>query len=229
MTKSTPKAICYPNARLLVFAKAPVAGCVKTRMMPYLDPLSCARLQRWLVSRTLKTVVSAALCHVELWCAPDCAHPFFRACERRYAVSLCVQRGGNLGERMFYALHRTLERADFAIIVGCDCPAISWAYLKRACELLNDAARVVVGPAEDGGYVLIGLSRTLLISGHSPAMALFTHIAWGTPAVMEQTRARLRGLGWEWHELEPLRDVDRPADLASLISVRKHEWLGGRR
>ncbi len=217
MTKAASSEIFFPNTRLLVFAKAPVAGRVKTRMMPHLDPQSCARLQRWLVELTLKATVSASICQVELWCAPDRAHPFFRACESRYGVRLCLQRGSDLGMRMFYALRRTLERVDFAIIVGCDCPAISRDYLKRACELLTDAAPVVLGPADDGGYVLIGLSRTLLISGHDPAMALFTDIAWGTPAVLEQTRARLRDLGWEWRELEPLQDIDRPSDLAYLF------------
>ncbi|MDQ3730605.1 MAG: TIGR04282 family arsenosugar biosynthesis glycosyltransferase [Pseudomonadota bacterium] len=226
MAKPAPSAIPFPNARLLVFAKAPVAGQVKTRMMPYLDPQSCAALQRWLTERTLTTAVSAAMCRVELWCAPHCAHPFFRECESRYGVALCAQWGATLGARMSFALRRALERADFAIIVGCDCPVISPAYLKRACALLVDGAPVVVGPAEDGGYVLIGLSRKTLISARDAATTLFTNITWGTPAVMEQTRARLRGVNWEWHELEPLWDVDRPTDLARL-KTQQQEWVRG--
>lgn len=207
-TRLAPGAACFPNGRLLVFAKAPVPGRVKTRLMPYLDPRGCASLQRWLIERTLTTAFSEALCPVELWCAPARAHSFLLECARRFDLALRVQHGADLGMRMHFALRGALARADFAIIIGSDCPALSPAYLARACALLADAVPIVLGPAEDGGYVLIGARNV--------SAELFTNIAWGTPAVLEQTRARLRSLNLDWRELEPLWDVDRPADLARL-------------
>jgi rSAM/selenodomain-associated transferase 1 len=197
--------VSYPDGRLLIFAKAPVPGQVKTRLMPFLDGETCARLQQWLIERVLKTATEAALCPIELWCAPDGTHPFFGECARTLGVETRVQRGLDLGLRMHHALSATLAHAPFALIIGCDCPPLNATYLTRACEALANGFPVVLGPAEDGGYVLIGARST--------AARLFEDIAWGSSVVLDETRERLRYLGWGWCELEPLWDVDRPADL----------------
>jgi rSAM/selenodomain-associated transferase 1 len=198
------------HGRLLIFAKAPVPGHVKTRLMPFLDAEGCARLQRRLIERTLEMTANARLCPVELWCAPDCNDPFFATCARRLDVQTRRQQGRDLGMRMHLALSKTLMHAQFGIIIGCDCPSLGAAYLTQACEILADGIPVVLGPAEDGGYVLIGTRRA--------TAALFDGIAWGTCAVLEQTRARLRSLRWHWVELAPLWDIDRPEDLARLTA-----------
>jgi hypothetical protein len=83
-------------------------------------------------------------------------------------------------------------------------------YLARAFALLDGGADAVVGPAEDGGYVLLGLRRM--------DKRLFEDMAWGTDRVLDQTRERLAVLGWRWQELETLWDVDRPEDLERLMS-----------
>jgi rSAM/selenodomain-associated transferase 1 len=203
-------AVRFPEGCLLIFARAPVAGQVKTRLMPGLEAESCARLQRWLVERTLTTATQAALCTVELWCAPDCSHPFFGECARRFAVDMRAQEHLDLGMRMHHGLRTILAQAEFAVIIGCDCPALDAAYLAQACEILATGDSIVLGPAEDGGYVLLGARRT------SPE--LFEGVAWGTSTVLPETRERLRRLGWRWRELTPLWDLDRPADLARLAA-----------
>ena len=115
-----------------------------------------------------------------------------------------IQSGADLGERMHKALTQTLQTADAAILIGTDCPEYDVGYLQSAFEALqhHDA---VIGPADDGGYVLIGLKRA--------EARLFQDIAWGGDRVLADTRERLAGLGWHWHELPPLHDVDEPDDL----------------
>lgn len=214
---------CSPS-RLLIFAKAPISGKVKTRLMPHLSAAECARLHRRLIVRTIRTAITADLGMVELWCAPECGHPFFTACARHLGVALRVQQGEDLGQRMNLALEAKLKEVEAAIIIGCDCPALDARYLKQANNALTGEAPVVLGPAEDGGYVLIGVHRAALIGMRRTSdngvrrivPKIFKDIAWGGPTVLTQTRERLRACGLHWRELAPLWDIDRPADLARL-------------
>lgn len=220
-----PGPAAYPEGHLLVFAKAPVPGRVKTRLMPRLDGETCARLQRQLVARALQTVAAAGLCPAELWCAPACDHPFFAECARRFAVQLRAQQGTDLGRRMHHALRDALGRAKFAVLIGCDCPSLSRAELTQACAWLADGVPVVLGPAEDGGYVLIGMHRAALLDAESGLPTLFERLDWGSSTVLAQTRARLRAAGWRWRELETLWDLDRPEDLARWAAGASTEEL----
>ncbi len=198
----------YPHVRMLVFAKAPAPGMVKTRLVPLLGAKGAARLHRRLVLHTLQQLSAAGLAPGELWCAPDPAARFFRACRERWGIALRRQRGGSLGERMGFALRATLRRAEAGVLLGTDCPAVTPAYLRAGLQALQAGNDAVLGPAEDGGYVLLGARRY--------APELFTGIPWGSSGVLEETRRRLRQLGWRWHELETLWDVDRPEDYARL-------------
>jgi rSAM/selenodomain-associated transferase 1 len=190
--------------RVIVFAKAPVAGAVKTRLIRALGAVGAARLHERLVDRTLATACAAGLGPVALACAPDRSHPFFVSRSARFEFSLTEQGAGDLGERM----HRALEAGLPALIIGADCPAMTPEYLREAAAALAVGVDAVLGPAEDGGYVLLAARRV-----HPE---VFAHIRWGGPDVMEEQRARLRALGWRWSELAPLWDVDRPGDLARL-------------
>lgn len=192
---------------IIVFAKAPEPGRVKTRLMPALGAAGAARLHRMLVSRALTEACESGLGPVELWCAPDAKHSFFAECARCFRVTLHAQGGENLGERMERAFRRNLERYSRVLLLGSDIPALDASYLRRAHDALGKAD-AVIGPAEDGGYVLIGLKR--------PAPEIFRDMGWGGPDVMERTRQKLALLGWVWRELEPLWDVDRPEDLSRL-------------
>ena len=204
MTASAAEVGC----RVIVFARAPEPGKVKTRLIPALSAAGAAELHRRLVRHTLGAATGARLGPVELWCAPDAGDPFFRECERRLGVSLSAQGEGDLGARMQRAFESALARAGRAILVGSDLPALSAQYLRDADQALVRGNKVVLGPAEDGGYVLIGLSRC------DPE--LFRDIPWGGPEVMAETRRRIASLAWRSSELPVLWDVDRPEDLGRL-------------
>lgn len=189
---------------ILVFAKAPVAGAAKTRLIPLLGADRAAKLHGALITRALATARAAAPDTLTLWCAPDAAHPFLQAAAQQHCAHLQVQHGADLGARMAHAFALTLQHAAQAICIGADCPALTPSHLRQATEALRNGDDAVFVPAEDGGYALVGLS--------SATPALFDGIHWGTNAVMAETRMRLRENDLCWSELETLWDVDRPED-----------------
>jgi hypothetical protein len=109
---------------------------------------------------------------------------------------------------MSHALRDGLVRRQRVMLIGVDIPAMTHGDLREADAALRGGCDAVLGPTEDGGYWLIGLTR------HHDC--LFQDIAWSTPAVAERTRERLRTLGWRWHELATRWDVDRPEDLGRI-------------
>jgi len=197
----------------MVFAKAPTPGSVKTRLIPALGETAAAELHRQLVVRTLRTALAAAVGPVELWCAPDARDPFFADCAEQFGVRLRNQGEGDVGARMACALGVALAEGSPALLIGSDCPVLTAAYLREAAAACAGGDHAVFGPAEDGGYVLIGLAC-------SPSPKLFDNIAWGGATVMRETRIRLSRLGWRWTELETLWDVDRPEDMPRLHRLR---------
>ena len=197
-----PSTTC--DALTIVFAKAPRAGEVKTRLIPVLGAAGAAALHGQLLHRTLVTATNAGLGPVELHCAPDDSDAFLRECGRRFGVPLAPQRGSDLGARMRHAFDDGLARHSRVILIGTDCPVLSEQHLRDAQAALADKNDAVLIPAEDGGYALIGLARC--------DARLFEGIAWGGDTVLADTRARLKALGWRWRELETLWDIDRPDD-----------------
>lgn len=200
-------------AAVAVLAKAPLAGLAKTRLAPALGFAGAARAQRSFTLDTLQCARAAALGPITLWCAPDTQHRFFRAVRKQ--VDTCVaQASGDLGARMggafqsHFAEHTGLP----LLLVGTDCPALTPGHLQQAARALQDHDVVLI-PAEDGGYVLIGMRRWV-------PQALEA-ITWSTDQVLLQTRQQLQACGASWLELEPLWDVDEPADWERL-----QRWLG---
>ncbi|MBM3356652.1 MAG: glycosyltransferase [Betaproteobacteria bacterium] len=194
---------------VMVFAKAPRPGEVKTRLIPLLGADGAAALHARLVAHALATARAAALGRLELHCAPDATDPFFGFCRRHYGAVLAPQAEGGLGARMAAAFAAALAVYPRALLIGTDCPALGARHLREAEDALLGGCDAVLGPAEDGGYVLIGLTRT--------DARLYDGIAWGGDGVLAETRTRLRALGWRWHELETLWDVDRPDDYERLL------------
>lgn len=192
------------DALVIVFAKAPRVGEVKTRLIPLLGAEGAAALHRQLLHRTLVTATNAGLGPVELHGAPDDRDDFLRDCARRFGIALLPQLGGDLGAKMCHAFDEALARHARVIIVGSDCPVLTEQHLRDAQAALADGNDAVLIPAEDGGYALIGLAQC--------DTRLFQGIAWGGSAVLAATRERLQALGWRWHELETLWDIDRPED-----------------
>ena len=188
---------------VIVFAKAPQPGAAKTRLIPLIGAEGAARFHANMVKHTLGTALNARIGPVELHCAPNTRDEFFGACAGRYRVTLYPQIGADLGARMQRAFEQSLAGHKRAIIIGCDCPVLKTYHLRAARDALADHDAVLI-PSEDGGYALIGVSRC--------DARLFEGIEWGTGGVLATTRERLRDLGWRWHELETLWDIDRPED-----------------
>lgn len=197
-----------------VFAKVPEAGVAKTRLIPALGAQGAARLQRQLTWRAMQTAQQAELGTVTLWCTPDPQHRFFRALIKKTGVSCHAQTDGDLGQRMLHAFRLHCAHGPL-LLIGTDCPALGPDDLRCAAQVLRDGNDAVFLPAEDGGYVLIGLRQ--------PQPTLFEGVAWGTGSVMEETRARLRAAGATWREPKTLWDVDRPADLGRLAGLWRDE------
>ena len=217
----------FSNQRLLIMAKAPIPGEAKTRLIPSLGAEGAAQLHQQLVLRLLDVLIPDLIAPLQLWCSPDETHPFFQACVRRYTplssqayvqhytLSLHRQQGDDLGQRMAHALVSALSDARAAIVIGCDIPELGPTQVTQACQWLEQGSDAVLGPSEDGGYYLLGLRKM--------AEPLFADIPWGSAQVAEHTRERLRGLGWQWRELETLWDVDRPQDW---VRARNAGWVG---
>lgn len=192
-----------------ILSKAPLPGLSKTRLIPRLGADGAAALQRWLLQRAVATAVIADVGPVVLWCTPDIRHPDFQRCRTFGPVSLRLQPVGDLGLRMFTAIAESPSRAG-TLVIGTDCPMLTPALLQRAASTLSKRDTVVV-PAEDGGYVLIGMREA--------SESVFGGIDWGTDRVMRQTRRMLDISGRQWSELDTLWDVDRPADFERLLAM----------
>lgn len=201
----------YPQGRILIFAKAPVPGYTKTRLIPALGAQGAADLQAKLIRKTVDMAVETDLAQVQLWTCGDEERALFDEYYAAVKGEIHNQYGNDLGARMENALAQTLGVAEFAVLIGTDCPAMGCDYLESACEALATGCDAVLGPAEDGGYVLIGLRRN-----HSH---LFENIPWSTADVLSQTRQRLDDLEWSRPELATLWDVDHPKDLKRLIAL----------
>jgi uncharacterized protein len=190
---------------IAILAKAPVPGFAKTRLIPAIGAHAAAVLQERLTERAVATAIAADVGPITLWCAPDATHSTFVKLVTSKRITLKPQPQGDLGVRMFAA---TAARNGPVLVIGTDCPALTDMHLRGAASALRDGIDVILIPAEDGGFVLIGT--------RSAQPALFTDIAWGTDTVMAQTRARIVGLRLGLAERAPLWDVDTEADLARL-------------
>jgi rSAM/selenodomain-associated transferase 1 len=197
------------KVRLIIFCKAPVPGEVKTRLIPGVGAGSAANIHARLATETIGDCIAVAEAlpdvQAELWCSPNIDHAFFQSFKAQ--LPLYPQEGGNLGERMANAC---CELRSPVVLVGTDCPPVNQEYIIEAVAQLKSHS-VVIAPAEDGGYGLIGMQ--------SPNALLFENIHWSTARVLQQTLLRCQELGVEAYELAKIWDVDEPADL--------DRWLAG--
>jgi rSAM/selenodomain-associated transferase 1 len=188
-----------------VLAKAPLPGFAKTRLIPALGAEGAALLQARLVERAVAMACAARLGPVTLWAAPDESHPLFQAIGARFGIALARQDNGDLGARMLTAMAAANAPT---LVIGTDCPALTSDHLRVAAGVLGVGSDAVIIPAEDGGYVLIGMRR--------PVRAVFSDMRWGAPSILDETRRRLKELGLTWEEPVVLWDLDLPEDLARL-------------
>ena len=193
---------------MLVFTRTPVPGQVKTRLIPAIGAARAANLHRAMLWRTVATAVQAGVGPVGLWCSPASEHPFIAEIQREFDLNVHVQRGADLGERMHLALRSQAGQTGGAVLVGTDCPFLEAQDLELAAQALRAGFDAVIGPAEDGGYYLIGVRES--------DFEVFSGIRWGSELVLAATLQKFRDRGWRWRELTTRCDVDRPADLAAL-------------
>lgn len=198
---------------LIVFAKAPIPGAVKTRLASVIGPERAARVYTDLVATTLAHAHSAwrtgVVSRIELWGSPDCESSFLRGVASAFGASRHRQCEGDLGERMAHAMTEGLQRAPAVLLIGTDCPLLDALRLAAARALLagHDA---VLGPAEDGGYVLVGASRQVP----------FTSVRWSTPHAFADTAAGFTRAGIRFDVLPVSWDVDDAAGLARWDDLR---------
>ena len=194
---------------LLVFAREPVLGRVKTRLAADVGPEAALAVYRELLALTAAAVTAVAV-PATVWLA-EAPHPAADAAQSRPewpGLPWCVQPpAGLLGERMAHAFGEAFAGgAGRVVIIGTDCPGLRPAILQQAFAAL-EAHELVVGPAEDGGYYLLGLRE--------PQPALFANKDWSTATVLPDTLADAARLGLRVAQLPVLRDVDSASDLAA--------------
>jgi rSAM/selenodomain-associated transferase 1 len=191
-----------PETRLIVMARHPEPGRVKTRLAAVLgDDRACALHRAFVLDLADRL---ASLPYEVTWAHTPTEAPFPALLPHARCVP---QVGGDLGARMAHAVAAAFaEDTRPVLVIGADVPHVPATSLAEAAEMA--ATRVVLGPAEDGGYYLIGLAR--------PIPELFRDVPWGSDAVLETTRGRARGLGLATHMLPPMFDIDEPPDLDRL-------------
>jgi rSAM/selenodomain-associated transferase 1 len=195
---------------VVVYGREPIAGRAKTRLAASIGDEAAADLYRVLLARSIHEAVSAGF-HVVLALSGKPAV----AWQPPSGVALEIQRGVDLGERLRNTFDRRFSEGwSRVIVVGSDCPAMTASHIRSAATAL-ERSDVVVGPAEDGGYWLIG-QRT-------PGTDLFTDVPWSSRRTMEATRRRLLEGGVSWTEVEQLSDVDTIEDLRRALA---NERLG---
>jgi uncharacterized protein len=193
---------------IAILAKAPIPGLVMTRLIPAIGAHAAAVLQERLTERAIATSLAADVGPVTLWCSPDATHSTFLKLVMQHRIVLKRQPEGDLGTRMLAA---TAASSSPVLVIGTDCPALTELHLRGAANALREGNDVIMIPAEDGGYVLIGT--------RVGQPALFAGIAWGTDTVLAESRARVIEQRLILTEQPPLWDVDTEADLARLERV----------
>jgi hypothetical protein len=195
-----------PRARaaILVFVRAPEAGRVKTRLAASIGADAALNVYRRLAEHTVREALAVAGAEVRVHFTPADAEAGVRAWLGD-GPALLPQADGDLGERMRGAFAWAFEDGHRrVVIIGSDLPEMRADLLGRAITLLDDH-QAVIGPARDGGYYLLGLTRL--------GEGVFEGIAWSTPGVLQATLERLATAGITPALLEPLTDVDEVGDL----------------
>jgi hypothetical protein len=193
------------QTRIVIFAKAPVPGKVKTRLISALGDEGAARLARRMLRDTLREASKVGVAEVELSADPEPSHAAWQ--DLLPEIHVTEQGPGDLGDRLARAAKRVAADGQRVIFIGTDCPALDERRLRQACWEL-ESHDAVIHPTFDGGYALLGLAR------FDPS--IFSGIEWSTSSVARVTMARIAALGWSLHIGETLQDVDEPRDLSAL-------------
>jgi rSAM/selenodomain-associated transferase 2/rSAM/selenodomain-associated transferase 1 len=203
-------------AAISIMAKAPIAGFAKTRLIPLMGAWGAARVQRQFIAQTICAAQQARIGAITLWCAADTQQRYFRALQKLQSTACEAQVGRDLGERMRRCAEHHFSQAEAAplLIIGTDCPLLSPGRLQEAARSLAHSDACLI-PAEDGGYVLLGLKKMI--------PEVFSNIDWSTSRVMSQTQERLAQAGASLAVLPELWDIDEPHDWQRWQSMYTNE------
>jgi rSAM/selenodomain-associated transferase 1 len=190
--------------RIVIFAKAPVAGLAKTRLIPALGAEQAARLARRMLLGTLQQAQAAGVGPVELCVTPGPSDPAWASLPPGEGIAWTAQSEGDLGARMAAAAERAIAGGEHVLLIGTDCPELDAARLQHAAQLLEQSDAVLY-PTFDGGYALLGLRRFDLRP--------FERMPWSTAEVAARTIECFRALDWRLSVSGALHDIDEPADL----------------
>lgn len=194
----------FSNALICIFTKPPIPGKCKTRLIPHLGEEGAAHLQEELICKIIDDLNDYKLCSFEIWQSESSDYFTNLVLNNNFDINIKTQFGADLGERMSNTFSASLKRNKKVIIIGSDCVEYSKQYLTSALQSL-DKDNAVIGPAYDGGYVLIGSTD------YYPE--IFKDISWGERCVLSQTLEKLSQLDITFSQLKVLNDIDTAADL----------------
>ena len=197
------------STSLIIFAKSPIPGKVKTRLIPHITPIEAAELYKAFVTDIICNTHKLKCEQVTIAYTPSNAEDTFRSiCNQ--SVNYLPQNGDNLGERMKNAFMYSFEKGSKrTVIIGTDSPTLPLSYIRDAFDALNEVP-VTIGPTFDGGYYLIGLSER--------NDTIFDGVDWSTSRVFSQTLTRTQELNKQLCVLPPWYDVDTSDNLEFLRS-----------
>ncbi len=199
----------YKDTVILLYAKAPLPGKVNTRLIPSTGIQVATRLQYNLLHQRLSSLTTLPICNVVLMCAPDCHHPCFCHCGDVYQLPLITQSGADLGQRMANGILQALATKSYVVVIGTDAPSLTRAAIEHSIQQLHQPSTdVVINPAEDGGYVLIGLTQNT----QAVLPTIFTGIDWGSGKVLQQTCKKIKLAGLHYKQMPTYWDIDSYAD-----------------
>lgn len=196
---------------IIIFAKAPIAGFAKTRLIPVLGAKGAGQLAQQLLGHALVEALAVERASIELCVTPAINDPLWHSVSLPEGVSITDQGEGDLGQRMARASQRALLTHTSIIIMGTDCPGLDRVYLHQAIERLHRTDACIT-PVEDGGYALIGLKKY--------RADIFNDIPWSTDSVCAITLKRFEQLAWHVAILPALYDIDEASDLKHLDEKR---------
>jgi len=190
--------------RLIILCKAPVAGRVKTRLMPEYSAIQAAEIHEKMIDTVLNKANQASF--DDIWLAvDDIKHAYFQEMKLKHHLNLCFQGAGDLGDRLNHLMHKSFDQDSKAIaFIGSDSPHVSIKRYQDTMSLSQDVD-VIIGPVEDGGYDLIALSQR--------QVGIFNKINWGSSHVFHETMSNIRKLNLSTKALDTSFDLDRPEDI----------------
>lgn len=198
----------YPDTLIIIFAREPVVGQVKTRLIPALGKEGATELYRRLLDHTINNAISSTLSPVNLCITPESCIDYFNQMSLAEHFEVTIQQGNDLGVRMYNALLIGLIQYSKVVLIGTDCPFLNKLDLEQAITSL-DENDMVFAPAKDGGYVLVGAKKVM--------PEIFNEIDWSTDKVMKQSRIALINNQISWTELSEQCDIDIEDDLRKLL------------